>query len=88
MDEEVKLEIQDDKISINIAGMEKLAFVDYTSEMYELIKNARFSIPKTEKAIENYKYPYSNEYKKSYTKFHLIIIWVKSTGKKHTGKII
>lgn len=65
MREEVKLEVRDEKISIHITGMKKLAFVDYTPEMYELIKNARFSIPKTEKAIKNYKYPYSKEYKKT-----------------------
>lgn len=62
--EQVILDVWNDKISINIMGMKKLAFVDHTPEMYELIKNARFRIPETEEAIENYKYPYSNEYKK------------------------
>src|SRR5690625_4549995 len=45
--------------------MKKLAFVDYTPEMYDLSRNARFRIPDTEEAKENYKYPYSNEYKKT-----------------------
>lgn len=64
-EEQVKLEVFNDKISINIIGMKKLAFVDYTPKMYDLIRNARFRIPKTEEAKEDYKYPYSNEYKKS-----------------------
>ncbi|MBP1931980.1 hypothetical protein [Ammoniphilus resinae] len=63
--EQVCLEVWNDKISINIIGMEKLAFVDYTPEMYDLIKNARFRIPETEEAKEKYKYPYSNEYNKT-----------------------
>lgn len=67
MDKEdrVTLEVWNDTISINIIGMKKLAFVDYTPEMYDLIKNARFRIPDTEEAKENYKYPFSNEYKKT-----------------------
>lgn len=63
--EQVTLEVWNDKISINIIGMNKLAFVDYTPEMYELIRDARFRTPKTEEAKKNYKYPYSNEYKKT-----------------------
>lgn len=62
--EQVTLEVWNDKISINIIRMKKLAFVDYTPEMYDLIRNARFRIP-TDEAKETYKYPYSNEYKKS-----------------------
>lgn len=63
--QDVELSVWDDKISINIKGLNKLAFVDYTPEMYELINNARFRIPKDEAAREQYKYPYSNEYKKT-----------------------
>jgi hypothetical protein len=63
--EQVVLDVWNDKISINIIGMEKLAFVDYTPEMYDLIRNARFRIPETEEAKEKYEYPYSNEYKKT-----------------------
>jgi hypothetical protein len=64
-EEQVTLEVWNDKISINIMGMKKLAFVDHTPEMYDLIKNARFRIPETEEAKEYYKYPYSKEYKKT-----------------------
>jgi hypothetical protein len=63
--ERISLEVWNDKISINIIGMNKLAFIDYTPEMYELIRNAKFRIPETEEAKENYKYPYSNVYKKT-----------------------
>lgn len=67
MDKEdrVTLEVRNDTISINIIGMKKLAFVDYTPGMYDIIKNARFRNPDTEEAKENYKYPFSNEYKKT-----------------------
>lgn len=65
MNEQLVLEVWNDKISINIMGLDKLAFVDYTPEMYELIRNARFRIPETEEAKKSYKYPYSNEYKKT-----------------------
>ncbi len=64
-EERVTLEVWNDTISINIIGTKKLAFVDYTPEMYDLIKNVRFRIPDTEEAKENYKYPFSNEYKKT-----------------------
>lgn len=64
-EEQVALEVWNDKISINIIGLKKLAFVDYTPEMYDLIRKARFRIPNTEEAIEDYKYLYSNEYNKS-----------------------
>lgn len=63
--EQVTLDVWNDKISINFIGMKKLAFVDYTPEMYELIRDARFRIPEFEETKEAYKYPYSNEYKKS-----------------------
>lgn len=33
-------------ISINIEGMSRLAFVDYSEEMLELIKKARFRVLK------------------------------------------
>ncbi|MEY2363830.1 hypothetical protein R6U76_16495 [Lysinibacillus capsici] len=64
-EKQVTLEVWNDKISINIIGTKKLAFVDYTPEMYDLIRNARFRIPETADTIANYKYPYSNEYKKT-----------------------
>ncbi|MBG9734955.1 hypothetical protein [Paenibacillus alvei] len=63
--EQVVLEVWDDKISINISGTDKLAFVDYTPGMYDLIRNARFRIPESEEVKKKYKYPYSNEYKKT-----------------------
>lgn len=71
IDDGVYLSVYNDKISINIKGTNKLAFVNYTEELLEIIKNARFRVPKTEKAIANYKYPYSNEYKKT---LHQIVI--------------
>lgn len=54
-----------DTIAINIKGMNKLAFVDYSEEMLEIIKKARFRVPRTEETRKNYKYPYSNEYGKT-----------------------
>lgn len=33
--EHVVLRVWNDKISMNICGLDKLAFVDYTSEMYD-----------------------------------------------------
>lgn len=71
IDDEVSLSVYNDKISINIKGTSKLAFVNYTNELLEIIKNARFRVPKTEKAIKEYKYLYSNEYKKT---LHQIVI--------------
>ena len=52
-------------ISINIEGMSGLAFVDYSVEILELIKKARFRVPKTPDTRKKYKYPYSNEYGKT-----------------------
>lgn len=63
--EQAVLEVWNNKISINIKGVEKLAFVDYSPKMFDLIRNARFRIPETEEAKQSYKYPYSNEYKKT-----------------------
>lgn len=63
--ETVTVDVWGKKISLNIPGMHKLAFVDYTPEMYELIKEAKIKIPGTDKAIKDYKYPYSNKYKKA-----------------------
>ncbi|MBA4507559.1 hypothetical protein H1057_05765 [Clostridium sporogenes] len=71
INDEVSLRIYNDKISINIKGTDKLAFVNYTEELLEIIKNARFRVPETEKAIKEYKYLYSNEYKKT---LHQIVI--------------
>lgn len=71
IDEGVSLSVYNDKISINIKGTNKLAFVNYTEELLQIIKSARFRIPKTKKAIEEYRYPYSNEYKKY---LHQIVI--------------
>ncbi|MDU5081214.1 hypothetical protein [uncultured Tissierella sp.] len=64
IDENVSLSVYNESISINIKGLRKLAFVNYTKELLEMVKKARFRIPKTPKAIEDYKYLYSNEYKK------------------------
>ena len=64
IDDNVSLGVYNDKISINIKGMEKLAFVNYTDELFEIIKTARFRVPDTPEKIDKYDYPYSNEYKK------------------------
>ena len=64
IDEDVYLSVYNDTISINIKGMNKPAFVNYTYELFEIIKSARFRVPVTQEQIENYKYPYSNEYRK------------------------
>lgn len=61
----VSISVINDSISINIKGMNKLAFVDYSEEMLEMIKKARFRVPIKQETRENYKYPYSNEYKKT-----------------------
>lgn len=71
IDDEVSLSVYNDKISINIKGTNKLAFVNYTEELLEIIKNARFRVPQTEEKIKEYKYIYSNEYKKT---LHQIVI--------------
>ncbi len=47
-----------------------MAFVNYTDELFEIIKKARFRIPDTPEKISIYKYPYSNEYKK--TIYHIV----------------
>lgn len=60
----MSLNVYNEKISINIKGLHKLAFVNYTEELYEMMKKARFRVPKTPEAIEKYAYLYSNEYKK------------------------
>lgn len=60
---EVKIDVWSGKIAISIPGMHKLAFVDYTPKMYDMMTRAKFRIP-TEEAKEKYKYPYSNEYNK------------------------
>lgn len=65
IDEKVSLSISNGKIAINIDGTGKLAFVTYSEELFEIIKNARFSVPDTQERIGKYKYPYSNEYKKT-----------------------
>ncbi|APH15988.1 hypothetical protein NPD5_3877 [Clostridium sporogenes] len=65
INEDVSLSVYNEKIAINIKGLNKLAFVNYTEDLFEIIKNARFRVPKTPEAIKKYKYPYSNEYKKS-----------------------
>ena len=71
VNEGVNLNVYNDKISINIKGTNKLAFVNYTEELLEIIKKARFRIPRSDKAAADYKYPYSNEYKKT---LHQIVI--------------
>lgn len=58
----VSLSVYNNKISINIKGMNKLAFVNYTDELFEIIKSARFRVPNALEQIDKYKYPYSNEY--------------------------
>lgn len=70
IDDNVSLSVYNNKISINIKGMKKLAFVNYTDELFEIIKNARFRVPDTPEKIDEYDYPYSNEYKK---KLHQIV---------------
>ncbi len=44
--------------------MGKLSFVNYSDEMFSIIKSARFRVPDTPEQIDKYKYPHSNEYKK------------------------
>lgn len=61
----VSISVYNDCISINIEGMSKLAFVDYSEDMLEIIKKARFRVPRTPETRLNYKYPYSNEYGKN-----------------------
>jgi hypothetical protein len=63
IDDNVSLSVYNDTISINIKGMNKLAFVNYTDELFEIIKTARFRVPDTSEKVD--KYPYSNEYKKT-----------------------
>lgn len=70
IDGNVSLSVYNDKISINIKGMKKLAFVNYTDKLFEIIKTARFRVPDTQEKIDKYDYPYSNEYKK---KLHQIV---------------
>ena len=57
----VSISTMNDTIAINIKGMKKLALVDYSEEMLEIIIKARFRVPRTEETREGYKYPYSNE---------------------------
>lgn len=64
IDKNVSLSVYNEKISINIKGLNKLAFVNYTEELFNIIKNARFRIPDTPKKIEECKYIYSNEQRK------------------------
>lgn len=64
IDDNVSLSVYNDTISISIKGMSKLAFVNYTDELFEIIKSARFRVPKNQEQIDKYKYPYSNKYKK------------------------
>jgi len=64
IDDNVSLSVYNDKIAISIKGMSKLAFVNYTDELFEIIKSARFRVPDTLEKIDSYKYPHSNEYKK------------------------
>lgn len=54
-----------DALTISIGEAKKLAFVDFSEEMLEIIKQARFRVPDSPEKYEEYKYPYSNEYKKS-----------------------
>ncbi len=61
----VSISVYNDCISINIEGMSKLAFVDYSEDMLEIIRNARFRVPRTPETRTKYKYPYSNEYGKT-----------------------
>ncbi|MCT4510008.1 MAG: HNH endonuclease [Tepidibacter sp.] len=63
--DKVSLSVYNEMISINIEGTNKLAFVNYTDELFEIIKKARFRVPNTPEKIKNYKYPYSNTYKKT-----------------------
>jgi len=64
IDDNVSLSVFNGKIAIDIKGLPKLAFVNYTEDLFEIIKNARFSVPKTQEDIKKYKYLYSKEYKK------------------------
>lgn len=61
----VYLSVYNRRISIAIKGTKKLAFINYTAELFEIIKKARFRVPDIPEKISNYKYPYSNEYKKT-----------------------
>jgi len=64
MKDSIRLAIHNNTISISIEGMDKLALVDYTEELFGIIESARFRVPRTDKTRESYKYPYSNKYKK------------------------
>lgn len=64
-DENVVLSRCNDQIHINIKNTKKLAFVNYTDELIEIIKAAKFRIPSSTERIKEYKYPYSNAYNKT-----------------------
>lgn len=63
IDDNVSLSVYNDTISINIKGFNKLVFVNYTDQLFETIKTARFRVPNGSES--NDKYPYSNEYNKT-----------------------
>ncbi len=61
----VTLYVTKTTIEIHIDGIEKPAFVDYSDEFLELLKEARLRVPKTDSGRAKYKFPYSNAYKKT-----------------------
>ncbi len=65
LDDYVSLIVYNGMISICIIGLKKLAFADYNETLFEIIKNAKFRVPVGEQQINEYKYLYSNEYKKT-----------------------
>lgn len=86
--EQVSLEVWNDKISINIIGMKKLAFVDYTPEMYYLIRMHVLEFLIQKKLKKNTNIRIQMNIRNHYIRSHLIIISGKNCGKKHIVRII
>lgn len=86
--EEVTLKVWNDKISINLIGMKKLAFVDNTPGMYDLVRNARFRILKLRKLKKITNILIQMDIRNHYIKLYLIIISGKNCGKKHIIRAI
>lgn len=64
VDKNIILNVYNNKISISIQGVKRLAFVNYTKELFEIVRKSRFRIHATQEEIKDYKYLYFNEYKK------------------------
>lgn len=63
--DKVLLSVKKEVIEIYFDGIEDCAIVDYSPEMVDLLMQARFRVPATEKSRQAYKYPYANAYKKT-----------------------